>query len=106
MQVNWSSEKNCFLTFAKECSSFYSIQYDPFLLECAAGVPSDTSNCEPLAGVDNSSLYKDSSWQWVTEHVILPALRSKLSPPCSLAQDGSILQIADLHELYKVFERC
>ena len=23
-----------------------------------------------------------------------------------MAEDGSILQIADLHDLYKVFERC
>jgi DNA mismatch repair protein MLH1 len=95
--VDWSSEKNCFLTFAQECASFYSIQHDPFLLDCATAqkVPSD-----------DSSLYKDSSWQWVSEHVILPAMRSKLTPPYSLAQDGSVIQIADLHELYKVFERC
>ena len=51
-------------------------------------------------------LYKDEDWQWVREHVILPALSTKLNPPCALASDGSVLQIADLHELYKVFERC
>ena len=40
------------------------------------------------------------------EHVIFPALRVDLTPPKEMADDGSILQIADLHELYKVFERC
>ena len=89
LQVDWSSEKDCFLTFAQECASFYSIQHDPFLKRNAGG-----------------QLYKDSSWQWVAEHIVLPAIGSKLSPPCSLAQNGTVLQIADLHELYKVFERC
>ena len=40
------------------------------------------------------------------EHVIFPALKSDLVAPHSMADDGSILQIADLKELYKVFERC
>lgn len=101
VEVDWSTERNCFLSFAQECASFYSIQHDPFILEHAT--KRDPTPDNPVADV---ALYKDTSWQWVTEYVVLPALRSKLTPPCSLAQDGSILQIADLHELYKVFERC
>ena len=34
------------------------------------------------------------------------ALRVDLIPPKEMANDSSILQIADLRELYKVFERC
>ncbi len=89
-QVDWLDERRCFLTFARECALFYSIQHDPFLVE---------SN-------NTTSYNNDVSWQWTTEHVFLPALRSRLTPPCSMAQDGTILQIANLHELYKVFERC
>lgn len=48
----------------------------------------------------------DTSWQWVAEHVIMPALRSGLVPPSRFAEDGTLLQIANLTELYKVFERC
>jgi len=40
------------------------------------------------------------------EHVIFPALRMDFIPTRKMAEDGSILQIADLHDLYKVFERC
>ena len=32
-QVNWDKEKECFQTLAVETSSFYSLQYDPFLLD-------------------------------------------------------------------------
>lgn len=94
-QVDWSTEKNCFLTFAHECASFYSIQHDPFL--------SDSSQ-ELMSG--SECLHKNITWQWKIEHVLLPHLVSNFVPPNSLVQNGSILQIADLHELYKVFERC
>lgn len=97
LQVDWSSEKKCFCTFAQECGSLYSIQYDPFLHD-SMGTSADQNT--------STSLYKKTEWQWTIEHVLLAALRSKLIPPCSLAQNGSILQIASLHELYKVFERC
>jgi len=49
---------------------------------------------------------KHSAWQWSREHILLPALGLYFSPPNIMATNGSVLQIADLHELYKVFERC
>ncbi len=90
--MDWDTEKNCFLTFSKECATFYSIQKDPFVSHCCSG---------EMAG-----LCKESSWQWVTEHIVCPAVSARLVPPLSMAQDGSVLQIANLTELYKVFERC
>lgn len=32
-QVNWENEKECFQSLATECSLFYSIQHDTFLLD-------------------------------------------------------------------------
>ena len=49
---------------------------------------------------------EEESWRWSVEHVIYPALRATLQPPKSISEDGTVLQIANLHELYKVFERC
>ena len=49
---------------------------------------------------------KRCAWKWSREYVLLPALRNSLVPLCNMATDGSVLQIADLHELYRVFERC
>ncbi|XP_060896599.1 DNA mismatch repair protein Mlh1 [Labrus mixtus] len=85
-EVNWDDEKECFRDFCKECSSFYSIR-KRFLLH-------DDLDSE------------GNSWRWKVEHVIFKAVRSLFSPPKSFSEDGSVLQIANLPDLYKVFERC
>ena len=65
----------------------------------------DNATCRPGSPC-LSSLTKTHAWQWSREHVLLPALRTKLIPLCHMATDGCVLQIANLHDLYKVFERC
>lgn len=83
-EVDWDEEKICFDSFAKETSQFYSVKKSMF-------VPAEDS---------------DKNWKWKTEHVVFPALRTLLYPPSTMAKDSSILQIANLPDLYKVFERC
>uniref|UniRef100_A0A8C1SUP2 DNA mismatch repair protein MLH1 n=1 Tax=Cyprinus carpio TaxID=7962 RepID=A0A8C1SUP2_CYPCA len=83
-EVNWDQEKECFHDFSIECSHFYSIRKQ-YTLE-----PDDA----------------EMSWQWKVEHLIFKALRNLFSPPKHFSEDGSVLQIASLPELYKVFERC
>ena len=47
------------------------------------------------------------SWPWVMENVVYRALKLKsFLPPQTLNTDGSVLRVANLTELYKVFERC
>jgi DNA mismatch repair protein MLH1 len=46
------------------------------------------------------------TWKWMVEHRIYPALRGMFQPPRSLSTNATIVQVADLHQLYKVFERC
>jgi DNA mismatch repair protein MLH1 len=43
---------------------------------------------------------------WTIEHVFFPALRQRYMPPKSAAEDGTIVRVASLDKLYKVFERC
>jgi DNA mismatch repair protein MLH1 len=88
LQVHWETEKECFQTFAKECSSFYAFKPDPYTGEAAS---------ENGHGND---------WRWTVEHVLFPAFRCGLVPPKHLAEDGTLLQVANLPDLYKVFERC
>ena len=45
-------------------------------------------------------------WKWTVEHIIYKAFRSHLLPPKHFTEDGNILQLANLPDLYKVFERC
>ncbi|KAK2852928.1 hypothetical protein Q7C36_008129 [Tachysurus vachellii] len=88
-EVNWDSEKDCFHDFNKECSYFYSIRKEYTL--------------EPEAGTDHVDA--ELSWQWKVEHILFKAMRS-LNPPKQCSEDGSVLHIANLPDLYKVFERC
>ncbi|XP_071337113.1 DNA mismatch repair protein Mlh1 isoform X2 [Trachinotus anak] len=89
-EVNWDNEKECFRDFSKECSMFYSIRKQ-YILEAAPG--------EEQGGEANS-------WRWKVEHIIFKAFRTLFSPPKSFSEDGTVLQIANLPDLYKVFERC
>ncbi|XP_019615504.1 PREDICTED: DNA mismatch repair protein Mlh1-like isoform X1 [Branchiostoma belcheri] len=82
-EVDWDSEKECFQTFARECGLFYAIR-------------------SSVASTSEDS----KSWKWTVEHALFPAFRSSLLPPKTFAEDRSVLQIANLPDLYKVFERC
>lgn len=46
------------------------------------------------------------SWKWTVEHILYKAFRSYLLPPTNFREDGNVLQLANLPDLYKVFERC
>ncbi|XP_028024663.2 DNA mismatch repair protein Mlh1 [Balaenoptera acutorostrata] len=94
-EVNWDDEKACFESLGKECAMFYSIrkQYvseESTLSGQQSEVPSSTPN----------------PWKWTVEHVVYKAFRSHLLPPKHFTEDGNILQLANLPDLYKVFERC
>ncbi|KAK0137958.1 DNA mismatch repair protein Mlh1 [Merluccius polli] len=91
-EVNWDDEKECFRDLAKECSQFYSIRKQYIILETEPG--------------DEQNDGEVNSWRWKVEHVIFKAFRSLFSPPKHFSEDGSVLQIANLPDLYKVFERC
>lgn len=84
-EVNWESEKECFDTFARQTAVFYST----------------ISTDEGLQIVENNC-----GWKWVTEHVLYPALKQYFLPHKDLKINGHLMQIANLPNLYKVFERC
>ncbi|KAK3109179.1 hypothetical protein FSP39_024740 [Pinctada imbricata] len=88
-EVNWDSEKECFETFAKETSDFYSMKKSMFVDQ------QDTNESQ-------EEEEEASTWKWTTEHVIFQAFRTLLSPPRTFAEDTSVLQIANLPDLYKV----
>ncbi|XP_021062071.1 DNA mismatch repair protein Mlh1 isoform X1 [Mus pahari] len=94
-EVNWDEEKECFESLSKECAMFYSIRKQYILEESSlSGHQSDMpgSTSKP--------------WKWTVEHIIYKAFRSHLLPPKHFTEDGNVLQLANLPDLYKVFERC
>ncbi|XP_043396600.1 DNA mismatch repair protein Mlh1 isoform X2 [Chelonia mydas] len=94
-EVNWDEEKECFESLSKECAMFYSIRKQYIVEE------SDLTNQQSEELGSGST-----SWKWTVEHVIYKAFRTHLLPPKHFTEDGNILQLANLPDLYKVFERC
>ncbi|KAF6313140.1 mutL-like protein 1 [Rhinolophus ferrumequinum] len=94
-EVNWDEEKECFESLSKECAMFYSIRKQYISEESTlSGQQSEVPGPTP------------SPWKWTVEHIIYKAFRSHLLPPKHFTEDGNILQLANLPDLYKVFERC
>ncbi|CAL7938526.1 unnamed protein product [Xylocopa violacea] len=78
-EVQWSTEQPCFRTICRETAKYYS-------------------QMSPVHGAYD--------WKYITEHVLYSAIKESLLPPKYFAHDSTILQIANLPDLYKVFERC
>uniref|UniRef100_A0A672V4A6 DNA mismatch repair protein MLH1 n=1 Tax=Strigops habroptila TaxID=2489341 RepID=A0A672V4A6_STRHB len=94
-EVNWDEEKPCFESLSKELALFYSIRKQ-YVIDEANPTNSQTEDS------DSGS----TKWKWTVEHVLYKAFRTHLLPPKHFAEDGNILQLANLPDLYKVFERC
>ncbi|XP_044148760.1 DNA mismatch repair protein Mlh1 isoform X1 [Bufo gargarizans] len=92
-EVNWDDERECFDSLSKECSMFYSIRKKYILEDSATSEDKELEVSAP-------------SWRWKTEHILYKAFKKYLLPRKEFAEDGSILQLANLPDLYKVFERC
>ncbi|XP_060103589.1 DNA mismatch repair protein Mlh1 isoform X1 [Heteronotia binoei] len=94
-EVNWDEEKECFGSLSKECAMFYSIRKQYIMDE------------SDLNGQQADELGPSThSWKWTVEHVLYKTFRTYLMPPKNFTEDGTILQLANLPDLYKVFERC
>ncbi|XP_075561109.1 DNA mismatch repair protein Mlh1 isoform X4 [Pelecanus crispus] len=94
-EVNWDEEKECFESLSKELAMFYSIRKQYIIDEAN---PTNSQNEDSDSG--------STTWKWTVEHVLYKAFRTYLLPPKHFAEDGNILQLANLPDLYKVFERC
>ncbi|XP_070168145.1 DNA mismatch repair protein Mlh1 isoform X2 [Polyergus mexicanus] len=78
-EVDWRKEQMCFQNICRETAKFYSY-----------------INPKP----------ETHDWKYITEHVLYSAIKENLLPPKHFTHDSTILQIASLPDLYKVFERC
>eukprot|EP00049_Salpingoeca_infusionum_P015727 m.308409 g.308409 ORF g.308409 m.308409 type:complete len:850 (+) comp15939_c3_seq30:194-2743(+) len=88
-EVDWDSEQACFHSLCEELGTFYA------QLTARKTKAASNSRPEELQRIRNT-----------LEHVIHPALRTMFAPPKPLADAGAVLQVVDLKDLYKVFERC
>ncbi|KAI0764880.1 DNA binding protein [Fomes fomentarius] len=87
-QVDWTAEQPCFHAFLRELAFFY--------------VP-ETLIDGPASDGQVDDTHKAMLWQ--VQHVLFPAMARYLVPPKTLL-DRDVVQVANLPELYRVFERC
>jgi len=88
-QVNWTSETECFDTFLRELAYFYVPE--PLLIE-SSSQPNEKSKEEKAA-------------RWQIQYALFPAVAKYLAAPRTLL-DRDVVQVANLPDLYRVFERC
>eukprot|EP00899_Mesostigma_viride_P028828 jgi/Mesvir1/912/Mv17473-RA.2 len=60
----------------------------------------------PVATLQRGGGKVSAERDWVVQYVLFPAMRLFLKPPISMATDGTVVQVACLEKLYKIFERC
>jgi DNA mismatch repair protein Mlh1 C-terminus len=113
-ETNWEEEIPCFRSISTEIGHFYSSI-------TADGTPLQDENNEKHGGNENGALgitetdIRSEGKGWRTQSnpsgifstLLMPALRMHLVAPKQCVEDGStVVQIAALEQLYKIFERC
>ncbi|XP_040577146.1 DNA mismatch repair protein Mlh1 [Lepeophtheirus salmonis] len=91
-EVNWDEEEDCFRSFSLETAKLYAV------------TPENHSQYDSEQSNDEN--YDEDRWKKVIEHIVYPAAKQNLKPSKTCAEDTTFVQIADLPNLYKVFERC
>ena len=90
-EVNWSDETECFNSFARVTASFYSVR--------------EVKGREARFDMGQHG-GTTGDWRHIVEHIVFPAIKRRLLPPKECLSDKTLVQVANLPDLYKVFERC
>uniref|UniRef100_H2ZDT7 DNA mismatch repair protein S5 domain-containing protein n=1 Tax=Ciona savignyi TaxID=51511 RepID=H2ZDT7_CIOSA len=122
-EVDWEEEKACFNSVCREIARFF-VSLIVCLLKNRASqsykiktkpknfpfrfysLKNNLTNAETFSDV--KSVANDNEWlPWkrMVEHTVMKSLRD-LKVPTSMVDNGTFLQLANLPDLYKVFERC
>ncbi|KAG8968902.1 DNA mismatch repair protein [Tulasnella sp. 425] len=89
-EVDWTDEKSCFETVLRELAYFHRPGPIESFMDVEA--PNEDEGDEKAA-------------KWQVEHVLFPAMRKHLLPP-KILLEKDVVQVANLPDLYRIFERC
>jgi len=113
-EVNWNHEQECFEGIAMELANAYCEL--PEVDEDEVEVGGDEKNKLSLLLDEElsenniketlSPFKLNPKTATLVQQVLFPAFRSCLIPPKDMASDCTVMQVACLEKLYKVFERC
>jgi len=110
-EVEWEYEVECFEGIARQIADFYCVQPesvytdDPNFKPMTYQQPTTTSKPDDRPPPPPDSTDGHSA-EWIVQHTVFPHLRKNFFPPKGFSNDGTIIQIAQLENLYKIFERC
>ncbi|CAG8525810.1 19493_t:CDS:10, partial [Racocetra fulgida] len=118
--VDWDTEIGCFETLSREFGLFYAPEPPDFSFQDGGDDLMDIDPDNEHDEIDgnakkrekDSAVTKQSQkaeiarYRWQIEHLIFPTLKGQFIAPKSIAESGHILQIANLPDLYRIFERC
>jgi len=103
-EVEWEYEVECFEGIARQIADFYCVQPETIYTTDPNNKP--LAYQKPLSTNGGDDVDSGHSCEWVIQHIIFPHLRKNFFPPKGFSNDGTIIQIAQLENLYKIFERC
>ncbi|WWD18950.1 hypothetical protein CI109_103406 [Kwoniella shandongensis] len=102
-QVDWESEKGCFSTFLREMAVFYSPR--PFHDTPPSGAGVDENGDDGMGLELGSTMEQEVNHRlWQLEHVLFPSFRRYTS--WSKEKLVDVNQVANLPDLFRIFERC
>ena len=124
MRTNWTEELPCFRGIATELAKYYAALPDeddpspalpnPTLPSTLpSNLPTTLQSTLPSTSTSTSTTtapkrdYPGPLGTHSFQSLVLPALKAHLVPPRQCAEDDTtVIQLASLEQLYKVFERC
>lgn len=113
-QVDWTDEKACFESFARELAYAHTVAQQ-FVATSSSSSSSSIPSSHRKDGHSDClrrfQQHEQKRLGRIISHKWMPALgslcrRGTFYPPRSLVQEERLIQITSLNELYRIFERC
>jgi DNA mismatch repair protein MLH1 len=118
-EPNWEDEEACFDQIAKEIALFFSclqpqeaMVSDPVIPpppppSSSSSVDTKSEEEARVSGEPKSSTnYLSKDAERVLISLLIPAMKFYLVPLVEFQDNGTVVAVADLKNLYKIFERC
>lgn len=113
--MDWQSEKGCFQTFCHEIALLYVIEppsvENPTSSSTSSHPPLSNSATSEAEDVANITAFEEApevaTHRSLVSNVLFPAFKKfGFIATKDMVDAGLAVQLADLPELYKIFERC
>jgi DNA mismatch repair protein MLH1 len=112
-RVDWSVEKTCFEGFMKELAYFYaprtrsdSEHQDKLGEPGRERTEGEDEHEEEGEDRDEDVESEDKHKRWQLEHILWPSMRRYTSWTRDSLTNGDLKQVANLPDLFRIFERC